>query len=53
MYVGGKVHFVLHRLEALLGDEGARVIVDAEGINLQNLAIEHFIRTAYVAHAGQ
>lgn len=34
MSVRGKVHLVLHSLEELLGDRSARVIVDAEGINL-------------------
>ena len=40
-------------LEELLGDGGARVILDAEGINLQHLAIEHLLRTADIADASQ
>lgn len=52
MSVGGKVHLVLNYLEELLGDRGARVIVDTEGINLQHLTIEHLLRTADVADAS-
>lgn len=47
------MRFVLHCLEELLGDGCARVIVYAEGVNLQHLAIEHFPRTANVSDSSQ
>ncbi len=52
MSVGGKVHLVLNSLEELLGNGGARIIVYAEGVNLQHLAVEHLLRTADVSDAG-
>ena len=53
MPMGSKVHLILNCLEELLGDRGARVIVYAESINLQHLAIEHLLRTADVSDSGQ
>ena len=43
MSVSGKVHLVLHCLKELLSDGSSRVIVDAEGINLQHFAIKHLL----------
>ena len=53
MSVGGEMHLVLDCLEELLCGFCPRVIVYAEGIDFQNLAVEDFFRGADVPDACQ
>ena len=53
MSVGGEVHLVLDCLEELLCGFCPRVIIYAEGIDFQNLAVEDFFRGADVPDTCQ
>ena len=53
MTMHGIMHLILNRLKELLRHLHPWVIVDAEGINLQNLAIEHLFRRTDVTDASQ
>ena len=52
MSVRGEVHFVLYGFEELLRDGSARVVVNAECVYFELLAIENFLGTAYVAYSS-
>ena len=47
------MHLVLDRSKKLPRFFGARVIINAESINFQNLAIEDFFRGTDVANSGK
>ncbi len=51
--VGGPVHLVLHGLEEQRRSLGGRVVVDAGGVDVENLLVEHPLGRADVADAGE
>ena len=51
--VGGPVHLILDGLEEPLGHLGARVVIDARGVDVDDLLVEQPLARADVADAGQ
>jgi hypothetical protein len=53
MAMRGPVHLVLHNLKELPRHLGVRVIVDARGIDVGDLLIEHSLAGANISNTGE